>query len=293
MRELIHRGKIYRQPEGTIGGSWVELTVLLFDNYIVISKLERLSRSARREERQLRFMINRRPIPLELLSLGNFDGAPRARATRTLFSVGNSSHGNSETDGTNDRDPSDSKTVWPFSISSLGPAGGQYVFWTDSSAARADWLEKLQHGKVLRAEVNDANKVFEFMPLSVATFFMAPSYAVPRTEGDSRFTGRVTCSAPFRGSMYLGLAHYVLTFAVTPDGRALIAVGCEEGVWIGLRNDPRSLRKVLHVKAVTNIAVLEEFGIFLVLQDKASTDPYCSQDPPAKPVVTESPCVPP
>jgi hypothetical protein len=49
-----------------------------------------------------------------------------------------------------------------------------------------------------------------------------------------------------------------------------VAVGCEEGVWIGLRNDPRSLRKVLHVKSVTNIAVLEEFGIFLVLQDKVS-----------------------
>jgi hypothetical protein len=57
---------------------------------------------------------------------------------------------------------------------------------------------------------------------------------------------------------------------VTVDGRSLIAIGCEEGVWIGLRHDPRSLRKVLHVKAVTNIAVLEEFGIVLVLQDKVS-----------------------
>jgi hypothetical protein len=47
-------------------------------------------------------------------------------------------------------------------------------------------------------------------------------------------------------------------------------VGCDEGVWIGLRHDPRSLRKVLHVKAVTSIAVLEEFGIFLVLQDRVS-----------------------
>jgi hypothetical protein len=39
----------------------------------------------------------------------------------------------------------------------------------------------------------------------------------------------------------------------TVDRRLLVAVGCEEGVWIGLRHDPRSLRKVLHVKAVTNI----------------------------------------
>ena len=25
----------------------------------------------------------------------------------------------------------------------------------------------------------------------------------------------------------------------TPDGRGLVAVGCAEGVWIGLRHDPR------------------------------------------------------
>jgi hypothetical protein len=49
-----------------------------------------------------------------------------------------------------------------------------------------------------------------------------------------------------------------------------VAVGCDEGVWIGIRHDAKSLRKVLHVKAVTNIAVLEEFGIFLVLQDRVS-----------------------
>ena len=58
--------------------------------------------------------------------------------------------------------------------------------------------------------------------------------------------------------------------SATIDGRSLVAIGCEEGVWIGLHHDPRSLRKVLHVKQVTNIAVLEDFGIFLVLQDKAS-----------------------
>jgi hypothetical protein len=33
MRELIHRGKVWRQPEGAISSAWAELTVLLFDNY--------------------------------------------------------------------------------------------------------------------------------------------------------------------------------------------------------------------------------------------------------------------
>lgn len=33
MRELIHRGKVWRQPEGAISSAWVDLTVLLFDHY--------------------------------------------------------------------------------------------------------------------------------------------------------------------------------------------------------------------------------------------------------------------
>jgi hypothetical protein len=80
---------------------------------------------------------------------------------------------------------------------------------------------------------------------------MAPGYGV-HPHAQQEYTGRVTCSVPF----------------VTVDNRKLVAVGCEQGVWIGVQHDPPSLRKVLHVKSVTQIAVLEEFGIFLVLADK-------------------------
>lgn len=76
----------------------------------------------------------------------------------------------------------------------------------------------------------------------------------------------------------------------TPDGRGLVAIGCAEGVWIGLRHDPKcthtfallrqttqlflviAMRRVLHLKMVTQCAMLEDFGIFLVLADKASRE---------------------
>ncbi|WVQ82680.1 hypothetical protein IAT38_004812 [Cryptococcus sp. DSM 104549] len=253
-RELIHKGKVFRQPEGSIGGSWAELIVLLFDHYLVITKPER-SRSSKKEHRQVRYIINRRPIPLELLSLGRFNEAPRQRNTGRLFGVGGGGSHDPSGD-TNDATPADkdNKTVYPFSISFIGQGqlGGSYTLWADSVAARDEWKEKLMHAKVLRTEVNDAEKVFEMKPISVDTFFMPPNYAVSRAKED-QFTGRVTCSCPF----------------ITQDGRKLVAVGCQDGVWIGLRGEPRSLQKVLHVKAVTNIAVLEEFSMFLVLADKA------------------------
>ncbi|WWD17661.1 hypothetical protein CI109_102102 [Kwoniella shandongensis] len=256
MRELIHKGKVFRQPEGSIGGSWTELIVLLFDHYLVLAKPERASRSSRRETRQVRYIINRRPIPLELLSLGHFSDAPRQRGGGRLFGVGGGGASTYDPvmDGGTDPSQADNRTVYPFSISFIGQGqlGGSYTLWADSAGAREEWKEKLQHAKVLRNEVNDAGKVFEMNPLSVDTFFMAANYAMPRDKDDT-FTGRVTCSCPF----------------VTQDNRKLVAVGCQEGVWIGVRSDPKSLRKVLHVKAVMNVAVLEEFSMFLVLAEKS------------------------
>jgi hypothetical protein len=73
-------------------------------------------------------------------------------------------------------------------------------------------------------------------------------------------------------------------FVATADGRGLVAIGCAEGVWIGLRHDSKceshlnwsktvtnvheAMRRVLHLKLVTQCAMLEDFGIFLVLADK-------------------------
>lgn len=78
-----------------------------------------------------------------------------------------------------------------------------------------------------------------------------------------------------------------MLYAATADGRALVAIGCAEGVWIGFRHDSRcelhhgyvssvvfiylstAMRRVLHLKMVTQCAMLEDFGIFLVLADKS------------------------
>lgn len=74
----------------------------------------------------------------------------------------------------------------------------------------------------------------------------------------------------------------------THDGRRLVAIGCTEGVWIGYRHDSPckfyivifltmtyknpfvAMSRVLHLKKVTQCAVLDDFGLFLVLADKVS-----------------------
>ncbi|KAF7375771.1 hypothetical protein MSAN_00466800 [Mycena sanguinolenta] len=103
--------------------------------------------------------------------------------------------------------------------------------------------------------VPESRKVFELKILTGNTFFM-PSPAIPAAHPAyyERFlTGKVTCSVPFN----------------TWDGRALVAIGCAEGVWFGFRHDPQSMQPVLHLKMVKDCAVLDDFGIFLVLADKS------------------------
>jgi len=109
---------------------------------------------------------------------------------------------------------------------------------------------------VTRTASSKDSEVFQVETLSVDTF------AFPSTLGqrirqwwkkDGTLSGRVTCSVPFTST----------------DGRAFLAIGCAEGVWIGFRHDPRSLRRVLFLKKVTQCAALDEFGLFLVLADKS------------------------
>lgn len=177
-RELIYKSRVFRQPE-SIGSSWIELRLLLFDNYLVLSKPEK------RRRQEARYIINRRPIPIELLSLGAFGEIPRSRPTGKLFGVS----ATEEAEG----------SLWPFNILFIGQGqlGGQYTLFAESQTIRNEWQEKLQHARVLRAEVNDAVKVFEMTPLSTDTFFQSSNYSVK-----DDLTGRVTCSMPFGKSLH-------------------------------------------------------------------------------------------
>lgn len=221
MRELIHRGKVLRQPESNLSNTWSELNALLFDNYFVLTKISKSTRNS--IDGPARYYINRRPIPLELLTLVSFSDPPQSRSLGLLRNLRSSDRYESSQ---NVNETSDSRTVYPFTFSFLGQQfGGQYTLWTDSAQSRKDWYDKLIHAKALRAADIEANKIFELRPLSLDTFFAPLTYAMPTKPNESEplFTGRVTCSIPFR----------------TPDQRELVAVGCAEGVWIGLRSDPR------------------------------------------------------
>ncbi|KAH9000438.1 Dbl-like domain-containing protein [Lactarius akahatsu] len=252
-RSLIHAGKLLRQPDtGFEWSGWSELFVLLFDNYLVMTK-------PKEKDGITKYNVNRRPIPLDLLTLSNFIDPPTQRGTGLLRGFGGNKGGGdaqANTPGVTPDTATDSRVVYPCTILHTGRLGGLYTVYAESSQARSEWKEKLEEAIGLRKVVQESNRVFEVETLSSDTF-VVPSMLSPPTNhswnAESSFTGKVTCSVPF----------------TTADGRALVAVGCAEGVWIGFRHDSRSMRRVLHLKMVTQCAMLEDFGIFLVLADKS------------------------
>ncbi|KAI0079115.1 hypothetical protein K474DRAFT_1659617 [Panus rudis PR-1116 ss-1] len=254
-RSLIHAGKLLRQPDtGFEWNGWTELFVLLFDNYLVMTK-------PKEKDGQMKYHVYRRPIPLDLLTLANFTDPPTQRSSSILRTRlrGGEKHDPSTPNGGYTNSPesaTDSRVVYPCTIHHNGRLGGLYTVFAESQKARDEWKAKLEEAIGLRKVVQESNKVFEVETLSADTF-LAPSplsnVAPQSYSHENAFTGKVTCSVPF----------------TTADGRGLVAIGCAEGVWIGFRHDSRSMRRVLHLKMVTQCAMLEEFGIFLVLADKS------------------------
>ncbi|TCD64248.1 hypothetical protein EIP91_004317 [Steccherinum ochraceum] len=252
-RALLHTGKALRQPETGFDAwnNWIEVFVLLFDNYMVIAR-------PKEKDGETTYLVDKRasnPLPLDLITPVNFTEPPRQRATNLRNRL---RPGERHDPSTSSPDPeADTRVslVYPCTVHRDGRFGGIYTMFTESAQARTEWKQKLDEAIGLRRVVQDSVKAFEVETLNAETFAAttADPYGYSSPTRDHVHTGEVTCSAPF----------------VTPTGRNLLAIGCAEGVWIGFRHDPTSMRRVLHLKLVTQCMMLEEFGLFLVLADKS------------------------
>ncbi|KAF8075178.1 CNH domain-containing protein [Lyophyllum atratum] len=250
-RSLIYTGKLLRQPDsGSEANGWNELFVLVFDNYLVMTK-------PRVQDGITKYHVAKRPIPLDLITLTKFTDHPTLRGSvpsiRHHRSATSTASASSNSGGQSEN--GDSQNLYPFTFHHNGRFGGPMTMYAELSATRLEWKQKLEEAMGLRKVVQESNKVFEIETLSMHTFTVPPTghALTPSTWSESSpITGKVTCSIPFN----------------TPDGRRLVAIGCAEGIWIGFRHDSSSMRRVLHLKSVTQCTMLDDFGLFLVLANK-------------------------
>lgn len=190
------------------------------------------------------------PIPLELLVVNAVDesslGKAAAARPKSLISRTTNSKSSSMPP------PSDkgNKQGYALTFIHLGRRGYHITLWLSTWASRKKWLDLID-GR--QADLRDRSLVFEVLPIS---------------EGYFVGTNRVLCAAPFGAYSCVGPSVWRragLTQSGTDHGNR-IAYGTENGVYLADLRDRRKMPvKVVAVVNVTQLDVLEEFGILIVL----------------------------
>ncbi|KAI5480628.1 Rho guanyl-nucleotide exchange factor [Pseudohyphozyma bogoriensis] len=178
--------------------------------------------------------VYRKPIPLELLVVAPLEDSVAARGgtvrPKSLMSRSSTVKYLANPPPGVEKN---NKQGFAMTFIHLGKRGYQITLWSASWAGRKKWLEKIE-GR--QQELRDRSLVFETIPLS-SGYFVG--------------TNRVTCAAPF-------------------DNGNRMVYGTDNGVYLSnLRDTNKVPVKVISVPNVTQLDVLEEQGILIVLADKA------------------------
>jgi len=186
-----------------------------------------------------------------------------------------------------DSNARDDRVLYPFRIKHLGnPTRVQktddntYILYAPSAANRKDWCDKIILAKEKHAASLHAQNAEPFRLNVIADcafgYDSAAAAAQPKpikvhgtpldraiSEVEKRYDGlpkpppickvSVNCASAFT-------AQY---------GREMVAIGTDYGVFTAEANNPRGWTRSVNAVKVTQIAVIEEFSLFLVLADKA------------------------
>lgn len=227
------RELVFKGPLKKRGGSQsesAELQVFLFDHALLMVK-------AKTVQKNELYKVFRKPIPLELLIVTVYDEVPTGKgtATRPKSVMSKTSTGNRLSGGvpSGSAPKQDVKTGYALTFTYLGRKGYSLTLWSSTFVGRRKWFQHIEaRQEILRQRSN----VFDTITLS---------------EGFFIGTNKVNCSVPF------------------DFGRRII-YGTEDGVYLSdLREKARPPTKVLPLPGVTQIDVLEEYQILIILAERS------------------------
>ncbi|THC95550.1 hypothetical protein EYZ11_004975 [Aspergillus tanneri] len=307
-RQIVFRGDLQRP--GTRTRFLVDTHAILLDHYLVLAKaVAARDRTVKYES----YDVSKLPIPMDLLVLESTNDDPVVKsAVRGVASVtppqavargavGTPSNhapgGNSPmVPATVLENPKDDKILYPFKIRHLGKAG-TYTLYAFSAQNRQDWCEKIIEAKTkhaaalytqnaepfrLRVLADAAFANSEFSSIKPVTIEGTPlDRAIKDVE--MRYPGSKSRPSPAcRASVHCA------TVFQQPPGRMRCAIGTDYGVYISDYNDPRGWTRAIPIVRVTQIAVFEEFNIFLLIADKSLIAYHLDVVCPASGVATQT-----
>lgn len=235
-RKLIMESALTRKSQLNV--ETVELQVFLFDHMLIMTKPKIPANSSL----DIEYYVSKKPIPIQFLQVQDYNESFSIglKARRGNTSTLNNTHSSNQfVPGSTPPTPGGN---FPLVFQYLGRNGADYVVSADSAATRTSWKEKINQAKDAFEKTQSDKHVFDIQTLSDTTFALA----------GTQNNGLVTCSVPFKG----------------PNDIGMVAIGTQQGVWVGLEGKPLSFSLVLSVVDVTSIGVLEDHNIFLILAGK-------------------------
>ncbi|KAI2634759.1 CNH domain-containing protein [Hypomontagnella submonticulosa] len=299
-RELILQGDLTRM--GSKGVRWVDTHALLFDHYLILAKLV-VSRDGRQDRK---YDVSKEPIPMPLLFLESSQDdpinkqkgitAPLSRAANSDTKLNKVSSNSNERPGldhlatsssvgpgavtrlapTNSGD-NEGKILYPFRVKHLGHE--VYTLFAQSAQTRQDWCDRIIEAKTRHAKALHAQNAepFRLRVMADSAFAYDPVAAIGKYVGGVHIRG-----TPLDRAIREVEKTYENTRIPTPISRAgvncatgfsafgknMVAVGTDAGVCVSEASDQRNWNKTVTASRVTQIAVLEEFSVVLVLSER-------------------------
>ncbi|KAH8433269.1 putative Rho guanyl nucleotide exchange factor [Aspergillus melleus] len=291
-REIIFRGDLQRP--GTRTRFLVDTHAILLDHYLVLAKAV-TARDPSRTVKYESYDVSKLPIPMDLLALESTNDDPvvkssvRGVATVTPPQAVTRGTGAVPSNfapggGTSALVPTtvlesskDDKILYPFKIKHLGTAG-TYTLYAFSAQSRQDWCDKITEAKTKHAAAlfTQNAEPFRLRVLADTAFansdFSASSSVTidgtPLDRAIKEVELRYPASSP-RPQPVCRTAVHCATVFQQPAGRMMCAIGTDYGVYISDYNDPRGWTRAIPIVRVTQVAVFEEFNVFLLIADKS------------------------
>lgn len=214
-----------------------DITAYLFDHAVLLVRVKQINKVDD-------VKAYRRPIPLELLAIREIEevipGGGAVKRTSSSLLPALRTHEGKKTDG------------YPITFRHLGKAGYELTLWASTQSGRQKWLEHID-----AAQQRLAARLDFLTTSAVSSGFFTNST-------------KITCAVPF------GRLHRVLVpqdYAnISVDGGRKLIYGTENGVFISDRKPKDKAappRKMIDVSQVTQVDVLEEYQLLLVLANRS------------------------
>ncbi|MCJ1321086.1 hypothetical protein MMC15_006430 [Xylographa vitiligo] len=175
-------------------------------------------------------------------------------------------------------DSQNEKTIFPFKVKHLGKAD-VYVLFAPTAQNREDWCQKIIEAKTRHAASLFAQNAEPFrLRVMADTAFALDSMAsasksivINGTPLDRaiREVERTFEGAGQRPPPVCRAQVNCATAFNQPSGKHMVAIGTDYGVFVSEYGNPRGWSRAITASRVTQITVLEEFSLLLVISDKS------------------------